>query len=171
MPPGVEGDSPLTEQDAVAIALRNSPALETVLSELDLGRADLLQAGVLVNPSFSALFGIGSKPFEFLLSMPVQAFWQHPRRVSAARLNLEMISEGLVQSGLSLVRDTRIAHAELVAAQERSRPDAEAAKLLQEIADLTAKREAAGDISELETRLAVLSTLPINGSQSHTSPR
>jgi cobalt-zinc-cadmium efflux system outer membrane protein len=159
LPPGVEGDSSLSEQEAVAIALWNSPGLETVLSELDLGRADLLQAGVLVNPSFSALFGIGSKPFEFLLSMPIQAFWQRPRRVAAAKMNLEMISEGLVQSGLDLVRDTRIAHAELVTAQERARLDSEASKLLSEIADLTAKREAAGDISELEARLVRLDSI------------
>lgn len=85
--------------------------------------------------------------------MPIQAFWQRPRRVAAAQLNLEMISAGLVQSGLNLVRDTRLAHAELVMAQERARLDSEAVKMLSEIADLTAKRETAGDISELEARL------------------
>lgn len=155
LPPGAK-ISPLTEKDAVAIALWNSPRLELTLGELDLARADLVEAGVLVNPSFDVLFGIGIKPWEFLFSVPIQALWQRPRRVSAAELNLEVISEGLVQSGLNLVRDTRIAHAELTTAQRRAELTVKVAGLLSEIAELTERRKAAGDISELELRLAHL---------------
>lgn len=159
LPPGINGISLLTERDAVAVALWNSPGLEVTLSELDLARADLVEAGVLINPSFDVLFGIGAKPWEFLLQMPIQALWQRPRRISAAKLNLEMISEGLVQSGLNLVRDTRIAHAELATAQERAKLNSGAAELMSEIADLTEKRHAAGDASELEARLVRLGAI------------
>lgn len=159
LPPGITDVASLTERDAVAIALWNSPGLEATLTELELGRADLVEAGVLINPSFDVLFGIGVKPWEFLLQMPIQALWQRPRRVSAAKLNLEMISEGLVQSGLDLVRDTRIAHAELATAQRRAELNSDAAGLMSEIADLTEKRLHAGDASELETRLVRLSAI------------
>ena len=159
LPPGITSVSPLTEKDAVAIALWNSPGLEVILSELDLARADLAEAGILVNPNFNLLFGIGVKPWEFLLNMPIQALWQRPRRVAAAKLNLEMISEGLVQNGLDLVRDTRIAHGEVVAAQRIAALDAQAKELLAEIADLTEKQEAAGDISGLQARLVRLEAI------------
>ena len=159
MPPGITGAAPLTEQDAVAIALWNSPGLETALSELGLARADLVQAGVLLNPNLQVLFGIGSKPFEFLVSMPIQAIWQRPKRISAARLNLELVSEGLVQNGIDLVRDTRIAYAELDTARRRAGVEQKAAELSAEIAGLTQKRLDAGDISELDYRLARLAAI------------
>lgn len=127
----------LSEEDAVAIALWNNAELEATLAELGLARADLIEADLLVNPDLQMLFGIGTKPFELLLSLPIQAIWQRPRRVAAAELDLESVSHGLIQNGIDLVRNVRIAHAELILAEQQAKIQAEAAHLQNQIANLT----------------------------------
>ena len=154
LPPGVTLDQPLSADDAVAVALWNNRALEATLAQLGLARADLVEAGLLRNPNLSLLFPVGPKPFELLAALPVEALWQRPRRVAAARLNLEAVAEGLVQHGLDLARDVRIAHADLVLAGERSTLGAGAAALRQKIAELTGRRVRTGDAGALDLTLA-----------------
>lgn len=149
-PPGVSSVGPLTQDDAVAIALWNNAALQAVLANLGLARADLIEAGLLRNPSLNVLLPVGPKPFEFVLQAPVEAVWQRPRRVAAARLNLDQVAEGLVQSGLDLARGVKLAHADLEFAERRAGLARESADLRRHIAELTEKRLAAGDISEME---------------------
>ena len=159
LPPGISPGKALSEQDAVAVALWNNAALEATLAELGLARSDVIEAGLLVNPDIQTLFGIGVKPFEFLLTMPVQSIWQRPRRVASAKLNLESISESLVQNGIDLVRDVRIAHADLALAEKETEILADAADLRREISILMDKRLQAGDISVLDYHSAQLASL------------
>ena len=56
----------------------------------------------------------------------------------------------MVQNGLDAIRDVRLAHANLMLAQQRGELTAEAQRILEDIADLAGKRLEAGDISELE---------------------
>ena len=128
-------------------------------ADLAVARADLVEAGVLVNPDLQLLFGVGSKPFELLLGVPLQALWQRPRRVTAAKLNLEKTSETLVQSGLDLARDVRVAHAAYSASLDHAKLHGALAKLTWEISELTKHRLRAGDISELDARLVEIEAL------------
>ncbi len=156
LPPGLTLGTPLTEEDAVAMALWNNAGLQAALAELGLVQADLIEAGLLVNPDLQMLFGVGSKPFEFLLKAPIEALWQRPRRVAIAKLNLSSVSQALVQNGIDLARDVRLSHAELTTAVARARLLAEEADLTAAIAELTGKRLEAGDISRLDAQLARL---------------
>ena len=149
-PPGITFNGKLSEDDAVAIALWNNTGLEAAISTLGLARADLVDAGLLRNPSLQALLPVGPKPFEFALQMPLEVLWQRPRRVAAASLNLRQVSEGLVQYGLDLVRDVRCAHAELELADRRAAIARASADLRARIAELTERRFKNGDISEME---------------------
>jgi cobalt-zinc-cadmium efflux system outer membrane protein len=56
----------------------------------------------------------------------------------------------MVQHGLDAARDVRVAHANLLLAQQRAQLTAEAQTIFESIADLAGKRLDAGDISELE---------------------
>src|SRR5687767_9049147 len=49
-PEGVSLDDGVTEDEAVAIALWNNPALQAEMTALGLARADVIQAGLLANP-------------------------------------------------------------------------------------------------------------------------
>lgn len=152
LPPDLSLEDGLTSDEAVAIALWNSPAFEASLTELGLARADLIEARLLRNPVLSLLFPIGPKQLEWTLQFPIDALWQRPRRVAAATLNAQAVGERLVSQGLALVADVRLAYADAVAAERRVTLALENAELARRIAEITDARLRAGDISELEAR-------------------
>lgn len=154
LPPEASLDDGLTSQEAVAIALWNSPSFQATLADLGIARADLAEAGLLRNPIFSLLFPWGPKQLEWTLQFPFDALWQRPRRVAAAELNARAVGERLVWDALALVAQTRAAHAEAVIADRRLQLTIENADLVQRLAGITEARLRAGDISELEARSA-----------------
>jgi len=156
LPEGVSADDGLTEDEAVAIALWNNPALQAELTALGLARADLIQAGQLSNPSMTLIFPFSTRILEAVANWPFEALWQRPKRVAAARLELERVGETLVSRSLDLVRDTRLAYADYAIAQRRASLTAEAVRERGEIATIINARFRAGDISELETSAARL---------------
>lgn len=147
-------DSDFTPDDAVAVALWNSPSFQATLADLGVARADLVEAGLLRNPILSLLFPVGPKQLEYTIQYPVEILWQRPRRVAAARLNVQAIGERLVWDALSLVAQVRTAHAEAVIGGTRLALAIENANLTSRLAAITDARWRAGDISELETRAA-----------------
>jgi outer membrane protein, heavy metal efflux system len=154
MPPDVSVDDGLTSQEAVSIALWNSPSFQATLADLGIARADLVEAGLLRNPVFSLLFPLGPKQLEWTLQFPFEAIWQRPRRVDAARLNAQAVGERLVWDALLLVAQARTAYADAVIADRRLQLTIENADLVQRLAAITEARLRAGDISELEARTA-----------------
>lgn len=146
-PPGVELTDGLTVEEAVAVALwRNSSFLEA-LNQLDLGRADLVAAGQLRDPIFSYLFPWGPKQYEWTLGVPLGDLWQRPRRVAAAKLDVDRVAALLVQGGLDLVRDVKFAHADWILARERLRLAEQATLLRERIEGLERSRRDAGESS------------------------
>ena len=152
LPPDVSLDDGLTSDEAVSIALWNSPSFQATLADLGVARADLVEAGLLRNPVLSVLFPLGPKQLEWTLQFPFEAIWQRPARVAAAELNAQAVGERLVWNGLALVADTRTAHADAVIAERRLQLTTESADLVRRLADITEARLRAGDISELEAR-------------------
>jgi outer membrane protein, heavy metal efflux system len=154
MPPDASVEDGLTSQEAVAIALWNSPSFQATLADLGIARADLVEAGLLRNPIFSLLFPWGPKQLEWTLQFPFEALWQRPRRVAAAQLNAQAVGERLVWDALTLVAQTRAAHAEALIADRRLQLTIEVTELVQRLTGITEARLRAGDISELEARSA-----------------
>jgi cobalt-zinc-cadmium efflux system outer membrane protein len=152
LPPDVNLSDGLTQEEAVAVALWNSPSFQATLADLGIARADLVEAGLLRNPIFSLLFPWGPKQLEFTLQFPFDALIQRPRRVEAARLSAQAIGERLVWDALSLVAQVRTAHAEAITADQRAALATENAALTRRLADITEARLRAGDISDLEGR-------------------
>lgn len=156
LPPGVALDDGVTEDEAIAIALWNNAALQAELTAQGLARADLIEAGLLRNPSLTMIFPFSTRILEAVANWPFEALWQRPRRVAAAKLELERIGETLVARALDLVRDVRLAYAEYAAAQTRARVAEGIAQERREIAVIVNARLRAGDISELETSASVV---------------
>ena len=152
LPPDVNLSDGVTQEEAVAIALWNSPSFQATLADIGIARADLVEAGLLRNPILSLLFPFGPKQLEFTLQYPFEAFWQRPSRVAAARLNAQAVGERLVWDALSLVAQVRTAHADAVIADRRVTLAEENANLARRLADIIDARFRAGDISELEAR-------------------
>jgi cobalt-zinc-cadmium efflux system outer membrane protein len=149
-PEGTDIRDGLSQDEAVAIALWNNPAYQTELAELGFARADLVEAGLLKNPALAFLFPWGPKQWEATLRWPLESLWQRPRRVAVGQLNVKKVAEGLVQHGLDLASNVKIAFVDLVLAEERARLMVELADAEREIAALTVARLRAGDVSEME---------------------
>jgi cobalt-zinc-cadmium efflux system outer membrane protein len=154
IPPGVTLSDGITADEAVAVALWNNAAFQADLTALGFARADLIEAGQLRNPLLTLLLPWGPKQLEFTASMPLEVFWQRPRRVAAAKIDVERVAESLVQTGLNLVRDVRVAYSDLVLADDRARISAESLRQRTEIEQIVQARLRLGDISELETSAA-----------------
>lgn len=159
VPEGVVLADGLTANEAVAVALWNNAQFQADLTELGFARVDLIEAGLLRNPMLSLLFPIGPKQLEYTLTLPLEALWQRPKRVAAAKLDAERVAENLVQHGLDLAREAMIAHAELALAEERKKLAEENAAGQQEFANIATARLRAGDISELEASVSQLEAL------------
>ena len=156
IPPGVTLADGLTEGEAVATALWNNPAFRAQLTDLGFARVDLLEAGLLRNPVLSLLFPLGPKQFEATLRWPIEVLWERPRRVAAARLAVDRVAATLEQSGLDLVLEVKVAHADLLLARDRAELTERTATERERIRELTLSRFSAGDISELEARSAAI---------------
>ena len=154
LPPGVTSTERLSARDAVAIALWNNADLQADLAALDVSRTELTEAALFKNPSFSTLFAVGPKPFEFLLAWPIEELWQRKQRVKAAQLNVDSVATGLVQNGLNLIRDVRLAYTDLWFAESRAKILQDSSDLRGRIAAFAQKRRDAGEGTGLDVSLA-----------------
>jgi outer membrane protein, heavy metal efflux system len=159
VPAGVQLEDGLSRDEAVAVALWNNAAFHVSLSQLGFARADLVDAGLIANPTLSLLFPLGPKQLEFAVKWPVEFLWERPRRMASAKLSLESAAKGLVQTGLDLTLDVRLAYTDLALAIDRLVLAKEAAASLERINTLTQSRLAAGDIAELDARAARVDAL------------
>lgn len=154
VPAGVNLDDGITEDEAVATALWNHPGFQADLAQLGVARADLAEAGMLPNPILSLLLPIGPRQVEGWLQWPLEVLWQRPRRVAAAQAEVARVGESLVQSGLDVARDARVAHADLLVARARARLRADLSDALTGLADLARRRAAAGDLGDTDAAAA-----------------
>jgi outer membrane protein, heavy metal efflux system len=153
LPSDVRLDDGITDDEAVAVALWNSPLFQADLAQLGVARGDLVEAGMIRNPLLTLLFPLGPKQLELTGSIPLEWIWTRPRRVAAAELELERVAQSLVQSALDVARDARLAHAELVRARRREQLAREGLGLRKRLASIAEGRLAAGDISPTDASL------------------
>ena len=140
LPPDVQLEDGLSEEEAIATALANNAVFRATLAQLEMARGDVIQAGLLTNPNLVAFFPVSAKQLEWTLSLPVDAFVLRPKRRELAECDYQRIACQIVQSGLDLVRDVRVAHADWELAVEQARLGQEAVEIRERIAELTGKR-------------------------------
>ncbi len=154
LPPGLRDLGALDEEQAVAVALWNNPAFGAEIAQLGFSRADLADAGTLPNPTLSFLFPIGPRQLELSVVAPISALVQMPFRVKAAKLDVERVARGLVQRGLDVARDAKIAWAEVEAAKARALARKEMARGWQAVAKIARARAVAGEAPSVEADTA-----------------
>ena len=159
VPDGIEAGKPLAEDQAVLLALWNNAAFHEALVELDLTRADLVQAGLLTNPEFFYSWPVSGRDFRYLFDLPIEAIWLRPVRLKAAAAENDRACERVTQLALDLIRDTRVAFADLGLAQDQLKVAERAVELRGGIARLAEARLKAGDASQLEVSAARIDAL------------
>lgn len=159
VPEGIEAGKPMAEDQAVLVALYNNAAFHEALVELDLTRADLLQAGLLPNPEFVYFWGEPSKPLKFLVDFPIEALWLRPVRLKVAAAENARACDRVTQLALDLIRDTRTAYADLRLAHDQLKVTTLSVELRERVAGLVETRLKAGDASDLELSTARIDAL------------
>ncbi len=150
LPPQVRIDDGLNEDEAVAVALWNSPAFAADLERLSLATADFRQASRIDNPQLYVGAPIGSIVAAASLVAPLTSLLTISRRTEAADLMVSSVAESLVQTGLDLIRDVRVAHTDRALAERRLRIARELERNAGQLAVLAEARASAGEISRAE---------------------
>ena len=147
--------SGLTRANAVAIALINNPALQATYQDLDISQADLVQAGLLKNPTLGGSVGfrltaLGATEFEFSLLQDIVDLITRGWRVDIATQQFKANTFRVAQQALAMVSEVNRAYVgyqaelEILALAQQTVDGAEGAHLLAE------KQFAAGNINQLE---------------------
>lgn len=143
----------LTADEAVAIAMLNSPRLQVTLAELGIARADLIEASTITNPVFEFEIrfpGDPYRPYELRLAQSLIELIQLPRRRALGRATFDAAQMRVSSEVLRFGGDVRSAYFELVAATQHvalSRTTHDAAQTSAEVA---IKQHAAENITDLD---------------------
>ncbi len=150
IPEDVVLEDGLSSAEAVRIALARSPGLYAELTALDSALADFDEARRPANPRVNFLAPWDPRQFALIFLLPIDAIWQLPFRAKAANLELQRVSESLIQLVLDTQRDVRVAHADAVLGQARLRAREELETAWLDAARLAESRASAGDIAPVE---------------------
>lgn len=146
--------STLTELEAIQYALNNNAAFKSLLIDLKIAKADLVNAGLLPNPELLFSFGVTNKPYRYAIDLPLEALWLRPIRIRSMKTEADATTYKLIQSGLTLIKDVRVAYAQAVLAQERLSVAETSSQLRSNIYELSIKRIEAGDLNGKDLLIA-----------------
>ncbi len=144
LPDCVSLDDGVTADDAVMVALWNNAAFQELLAGLGLSRAQLYNAGLIPDPILQSFWPIGVKQLENTLYQSFTMIWLQPTQKKAAQADFDQIANQLVQNGLDLIRDTRLAHADWMMAQQQLNVAKQMRELRQELRRLARAKRSGG---------------------------
>lgn len=151
IPDGVSLEDGFSEDEAVKTALTNNSAFQAALTQLGMAGGDAVQANLIANPQLLIYFPTGAKEGQYTLFAPIESYLLRPTRVKVANREYRRIGHQLVQNGLDLTRDVRVAYVNFALAHQQADLAGEALQIRENIEQLTEKRLQDGQISELET--------------------
>jgi cobalt-zinc-cadmium efflux system outer membrane protein len=145
----------LTVEQAVQVALLNNPALQATYEDLGVAQADLVQAGLLKNPTFFAKIRVPDTPTgavdqEYFLGMDFVQVFLLPLRMKVAREQLEQARARVTDVVLVMVADVRNACYELDAAGQARELQKQIVAAGESAAELAQRERSAGTIGELD---------------------
>jgi len=137
----------LSEADALARLSADSPRVRAIRAGIDIARAETLSAGRWPNPRVivdrESVAGVTE--YLTMVAQPLPIAGRRGLDVQAAAALVDAASARSDEALRRARADLRLAYAQLVAAQMRERTLASSRDRLRELADILARREAAGD--------------------------
>jgi len=143
----------LTADEAVAIAMLNSPRLQVTLAELGIARADLIEASTITNPVFEFEIrfpGEPYRPYELRLAQSLIELIQLPRRRALGRAAFDAAQMRVSAEVLRFGGGVRSTYFELVAATQHVALSRTIADSAQTAAEVAMKQHAAENITDLD---------------------
>ena len=154
----------LTESEALARLSADSPRVRAARAGVDIARADVMTAGRWPNPklTFDRESVAGITENMVMVAQPLPITGRRGLEIDAAAALVDASSHRSDDEVRRLRADLRLAFADLVAAQTRERALAAAGDRLRGLADVLAKREAAGDAAGFDRLRAERESLEID---------
>jgi outer membrane protein, heavy metal efflux system len=143
----------LTADEAVAIAMLNSPRLQIALAELGIARADLIEASTITNPVFEFEIRYPGEPFhpyELRLAQSLIELIQLPRRRAIGRAAFDAAQMRVSSEVLRFGADVRSAYYDLLGAAQHVALSRTIAASAQAAAEVAMKQHAAENITDLD---------------------
>ncbi len=172
VPSGVSAQSlPLTESDALARLSPASPRVRAIRAAVEVARADVLAAGRWPNPrvTFDRESVAGVTEHMTMVAQLLPITGRRGIEVQAASALVDASSNRSDDAMRRARVDLRLAFAQLVAAQVRERELATARDRLRALAEILAKREAAGDAAGFDRLRAEREVLDIEADHASVS--
>lgn len=143
---------PLSQGDAVRLALVNSPALQSLLAQNWADAAQVAQSGRIANPrfTFESLRGANELELGRLLSFGLLDVLTLPARLGLAQRQIEQSQLRLSSDVITQVTQVRLAWVAAVAAQQSQVYAQQVFDLAQASAELARRMQAAGNFSRLQ---------------------
>jgi cobalt-zinc-cadmium efflux system outer membrane protein len=155
---------PLTEAEAVARLSPASPRVRAIRAGIDVARADVLSAGRWPNPRVTydreAVAGVTENMA--MISQPLPISGRRGFEIQAATAMVDASTSRADEALRRARADLRLAFAQLVSAQVRERELAASRDRLQGLADVLARREAAGDAAGFDRLRAAREVLDVD---------
>ncbi|MEP0848075.1 MAG: TolC family protein [Phycisphaerae bacterium] len=148
----------LTAEEAARVALLNNVELQAALYDIGAARADLVQAGLLSNPSLGVALRLpsagGLANIDFDLAQNIAELWQIPVRKRAAERGLDATILAVARLATETAASARTAYYGAAGANRRLEIARENLDVGQKVLELTEFRRQAGAGSELDVNLA-----------------
>jgi len=148
----------LTADEAVQVCLLNNPRLHAEFLRIGMGRADLVQSGLLSNPSLSFAprwpDGGGLSNLQLGIAQNIAELWQIPYRRQAAARDLDRVILDVAREATLLALRARLAYYRVVQVERERDIARENLELTQRLVHLTISRRDAGAGSDLDVAIA-----------------
>lgn len=154
----------LTADMAIQIALLNNPKIQATFEELGIAQADLLEAGLLSNPSFGIEIRYLHSSrlhtnIEYLLTSSLLDLCLIPLRKRLASTEFDQTKLRVSNEILNLAFEVKETYYELIAEEKRAIYLQSIVGLTSIISDLFTKQHIVGNVNNLEFQLAQLKYL------------
>ncbi len=148
----------LTVQEACRIALLNNPRLRGFFLEIGVSRADVIQAGLLTNPSFSLSVqfpeGGGRSKLTGGFAQQIADIWQIPIRKKIAEAQLEQTLLRVADAGLALTTETKAKYYRALVVRESETIARENLRLVESALGIANERVTEGEATVVDVNLA-----------------
>lgn len=158
-------DGGLTPEEAIHVALLNNKDFQSLFAELGASRADVVQSGLLTNPTFSLIAqfpeGGGRSKLTLGFGQELVDLWQIPVRRRIAEAQLEQTVLKIVRRAVDLAADVRIRYSRLAAIHRAEAITKENLQLVERSLQLAQARYVAGESGQLDVFLVRGSLLEV----------
>ena len=150
----------LTPESAVEVALLNNPGLQATFADLGIAQADLVQAGLLRNPTFGASFRFPNRAGanvdnDFSITKDLLDFFVLPLRKRVAAQQFEQAKLRVGEAALRLAGEAREAYFTLAAAEQMAEMWGTILETQRAAADFSSKLREAGNVRALDLEMEI----------------